>query len=64
VDTFQLKVTVEAQGDGLEQTSIQNVWIAPAYRLIVHAVERSEGTVQGQAFTSKRTDDLVSLQPS
>ncbi len=63
VDTFVLNVRSEADGEDLRQTSDSRLWVSPDHRLIVRVVESSEGTADGQRFTSSRTDDLLSLEP-
>lgn len=52
------------RGDGLEQDSEITMKLSPDHRLIVHAVERSEGSLNGTRFSRNLTETLETLRPA
>jgi len=64
IKTFVIKETAKASGDSADQSTVETIWISPDYRMVVHSVSDSNGTAQGFAFTSHRTETLRSLTPT
>lgn len=64
VKVLVIDATATVRGDGLEQRSEIRMELAPDHRMIVHAVERSEGSLNGTPFKRDLTETLRSLRPA
>lgn len=63
VRTFVVNITVTLTGSGYSATSHDVEWVSPAYRLIVHSTENTEGSYGNARFTRTLTEDLTGLTP-
>jgi hypothetical protein len=59
-----IEATATVKGDGLQQESEITMRLSPDHRMIVHAVEHSEGTLNGTPFTRDLTETLETLRPA
>jgi len=63
VDTIVMKATYEAEGDGIEQTTVTTSWISPDHRLIVRSTEETTGRQGAIEFSSSLTETILNLKP-
>lgn len=64
VDTMVVRYHVVVEGDGVSQTTDQDVWLSLEHRMVVRSEERSEGTFGSTPYTIERTERLLSLEPA